>query len=1497
MKISDLVQFRGDLFFDGAVQLKWADENTKRAEEAARAFVFHGPKYHGVGKATGADEAYQLTDTATLLSGLLNRIASAGKAGSSPFSLAIAGYGSGKSHFAVALTSLLRNTSEALTNKILENLALADNDACKSVTSAIRELKKPALVVALDGTANFNLGNALSGAVFGQLRSLGIDDSPLRELSPRFEDAANFTKRNYSIRATEFSSKFPKKNIEEIVSCLESRDEDAYSLVDEIYFNANGAHIPVEGRESAQDLIATFCECYCGTNGMFSRLIIIFDEFGRFLEYVAERPALAGDSALQQIFQGVQDDGERVHFIGFIQYELKAYLARLAHRDAMHIQKYITRFDVSKKYYLSSNLETIFAHLLDKRDESRLDGLLASEEAECTRLHHLMSSLLPGFRQLPVWSHFPDFFRIIVKGCWPLHPMATWFLTRQQDVVQSRSAITFVRTAMEAFGDVEADNRGRLQTISGSRIIVGDLLTEMLAAERAHGGVVIDNLKATFDKYAAQFNTPEIYLLIAVAVAKKMRVVSESRSEYDLLLTAISGLNEKEYLECLVKLENNLGVLEWSDEHKQYELITDAVTRGQYQKDLRKRIREVSAGTVKQIFVARAKGWADTLLLDVSTSFAQENEISTQEWSFTSHLASDETLSSAIELAFSDWSEAVRPDQAKGQLVFTYVDKDVDSVGLQEKAKNIVGQQLKKHRCLKAPVWIVFLGDMSGRLQDYLRALYVIDEGFDPVERDRYARFIPEERESSQIGLRATIREQLASRVVTTAGFEVTGGRLAQDAGSIFRDVYSKVLPFPFDGFSSKSGNGAADAATVARALFGKEVSAAWLDVQKVQLQNRVKLLLGRSWGVLDFQGRVSNLPANQEVKEVLTDLESRHRKSSDRTLADDLRCLIMPPYGCNLSSAAILLGLLVSRTTPLRAIHYEGQGIGLTDWLRVAFDKQGKFLQTAALENTSLIFLKEDALARWQAFLNDWEGETTLERVVEKYHSALERRKSDPIPELLEANFKYLRDKAVAVEAELAQYDGLISEIESRFEAAARKNNVGEVFAVAEKLLRKKSDIQLMPAKWTEEQREHIESLLSDVTDVLKSVGESWILMQSCNSPMMVADFRSRMERNDKTLNTLGLSQLAKVANQHKQKSISNVEIRYQFSMAISEASDLSRLPEPGTSTRIREVRDSIDRAEKLIVLLEGAKKTLGDGSDIVQLIDSLKAKQKLLRDFIQKRQSLISDSFNVVPNNCDEADQLLVTLNFLKQQFGETKDIHDIEARRHSVTKLTSVFRTLDLLDFGPDSIRESITSSATSSMLDETSANGVELEEYDDERQWIDQCFVEYTDRRYVLAISRSKDFSASVLADLSNVIRDSKRLIGPDALARFSDLPHWLSSSDRGLIESAVTNAMMMRAKLVQEQEEEEGRRWLREIEDSVANLKQMSNSECVAMLAKTQTLPSRIDHERIAAIRAAVQEQLDENDISDLVSRIMKLSKKMKDALLVRLSSIFPNGSS
>jgi hypothetical protein len=90
--LKDIVRYRGDQLFNGAVDLSWFLNNIQKNHKAAEAFVFHGPQYHGVAQADiGIVHGHQLQDTATFTTSVIKRCYGEED---QPFTLAIAGYGS-----------------------------------------------------------------------------------------------------------------------------------------------------------------------------------------------------------------------------------------------------------------------------------------------------------------------------------------------------------------------------------------------------------------------------------------------------------------------------------------------------------------------------------------------------------------------------------------------------------------------------------------------------------------------------------------------------------------------------------------------------------------------------------------------------------------------------------------------------------------------------------------------------------------------------------------------------------------------------------------------------------------------------------------------------------------------------------------------------------------------------------------------------------------------------------------------------------------------------------------------------------------------------------------------------------------------------------------------------------------------------------------------------------------------------------------------------------
>jgi hypothetical protein len=1502
MKVSDLVRFRSDLFFEGAVQLQWADQNVDRANEAAGTFVFHGPRYHGVGKDTGTDEAYRLTDTATLAADLLDRIVgiTGERESDNPFSLAIAGYGSGKSHFAVALTQLLRHPHAELSVRIINNLALADSAIAERAKLALSEIEKPAFVVVLDGTGNFNLGNALSRAVYRSLREGLIDDSVLRELSPRFEDASNFVNRNYSVRANEFAKHFGLQSLENIVASLRERDEQTFALVDEIYLVANGAHIPLEGRESAQDLISVFCESYCGVNGPFSRLVIVFDEFGRFLEYVAERPALAGDSALQQIFQGVQDNAGCAHFVGFIQYELKAYLARLGSRDAMHIQKYITRFDVAKKYYLSSNLETIIAHLLDKPGLVKLEAAFGRQLAQSRKLHGLMAVLLPGFKQLPVWSDPVEFERVIVHGCWPLHPLATWFLTRQQDIVQSRSAITFVKNAIGTCVGQDALVDERPMHIPASAIVAGEMLNEMLAAERANGGVTVDNLVATLSKYDAQLSDADRSLLTAVTAAKKMRVATGMRNVYDELLAEFTGLGSHECKTSVARLELELGVLAWSKELQQYEIVTDAATRGQYQKELRKKLTQ-NHYAVRDIFLGRSKTWTDDLLQDIHPSFGQEADIPTLEWSFTAQLSTDQTIRNTLKIAFADWWQATKPDQPKGQVIYCYVDADTDMVALQSQVERDVASELKRLKCVAAPVWVILLSDRSKRLSNYLSTLYVLYEGFDESEKERYARFIPEERDGARLGLRAVLRDAIKDRISVFAGVQVKPGRLGIEGSAVFAEVYTKAIPFPLDGFSARAGNGPTDAAAIARALFGGDVSASWLAVQLVRLQNRVRSLLGNAWGLLAADCKLKAIADNLKIREVLASLEKAHRDSPQRTLGEDLAMLLRPPYGGNLASASILLGLFVGKSLPPRAMYLDKEPISRGNWLSSAFGTNGRYLDERVLSNTTIIFLSEDATTRWGVFLQQWEAEQTFNGIVSRSNEAVKMRERDPLPDALEINYRFLWDKSVVAEQELQGHRGVMNDCEKRTESALRTRNGSEFLAVCDRYLTRQRTMKTDAHRWTPEEVDELTGNLDQMKAVVQESVPMWLTTQTCNSPQQVADFRTRMERAERTLKALELLPFVQRVVRHTSSMIASVDQRYRYSMALNEAADLIHSSVPVASTCMLDVVNNIEKANRLLTVLGEASATMGDDESINAQMDTLKKKQEVWRQFRASRREHYSSLIETSPASLVEVDDLTSRLELVRLQFAQTADEADIKVRLTTCLVLAQFFSQLDSIG-GPAEQLESTLHKvfADSPYFIEQKKESTEYEEDDDDAldvAWINQCSHKYIAARVNAATERSQVWTRNALTELKEMQLNSDQLMSVESLRHYDTLPLFLGASDSSKLVAELTKLRELSEGLREQQRLSAATLWFTSMEKQCVNIVVFSKPMCVDILAQLERYPPAlrpIELEKVVGLREIVERRLDEIDLSDLIARVAAMPTSVRKLLLDQLNNLYPH---
>lgn len=311
----------------------------------AGSYVFHEPKYYGVSDADVKPKEHKLLDTASYVQKIADKVSN--EKSENDFILTIARYGTGKSHLAVTIGALLSGESD-MQKSILENIASVDQDIAEDIK---RKVKRKNLIIALNGMKNFNLDSEVLCCVRESLSKEGVDDSILHTMTKTYDIAKYFIESNFDTCTNDFIEAAKKSQLEVDDNRLKKyllenieTDNRVIDTVNVVFKKMTGDFLHWEQGISTGDIILKVGQELCGEGKPFNKLVILFDEFGRYIEYVAANLAVAGDASLQQIFEAIQSANSTALFIGFIQYELEAYLS--------HIDKYSWTI-LMQKYFRS----------------------------------------------------------------------------------------------------------------------------------------------------------------------------------------------------------------------------------------------------------------------------------------------------------------------------------------------------------------------------------------------------------------------------------------------------------------------------------------------------------------------------------------------------------------------------------------------------------------------------------------------------------------------------------------------------------------------------------------------------------------------------------------------------------------------------------------------------------------------------------------------------------------------------------------------------------------------------------------------------------------------------------------------------------------------------------------------------------------------------------------------------------------------------------------
>lgn len=1115
-RLSDVIRFRGDRLFNGAVNISWFGTDEDKTRMASAAFVFHGPTYHGVQQDDiGTAHGHRLVDTASLARSVVRRCYGIED---HPFTLAIAGYGTGKSHLGLTLASLVHSPEGDTAQGILAAIEAADAGIGGDIRVVLQEAKQPCLALTLNGMQSFDLAAEITKQIVRTLKTDGHDPKPLDDLRPRFGQAAGLIRMSNDAVIKELLVTCEANSTQELLTALEQQDERAYAKIHD-FFAARGMPIRALTGESVRDVIDITVREYCGQGKPYRSLLVLFDEFGKYTEFATVRSQIAGSGALQDLFEAIQANANSACFVGFIQFELNAYVQRVAPEYKNEILRYVTRYQASNRVYLSINLETLIASLLEKRQHKVLDKWFAGEQAKSDS-QAAMSNLAKWFPQSKnhrLWGDLEQFHSVIRKGCWPLSPYSTWFLfylAAAGKHLQERSALALLGDIFQRFESAELPASGDW-SLAPADLWSDALQQELISSEETgQQGSITHAFASVLARHGTRL-TPELQkLLCAVVLASKLGLQVSDKDEAIEALGELAGVPLGAADKGVRLLQVEYNVLEWDQAFKAFDILGDAVPRNQFLAFVRQRVASSydEAGKAK-LFASKAAAWCD-LLTDLDCDFAEENKIMTREWRYQSVTSNLDYLLQNIKIASDRWATAVGVDDPRGSVIYVYVEQSRDPIAILADVTKILRSAAKEAGATALPIIVVLLCDETGALGQALAEYAVLEESISEEDRVRFGNLIGAHKEK----LHQVIREQIETmakqrRYATGLKDELESRRLGPAGRELFAKIYRTPIPFPFDGFSTAKGNAADTCQELTTELLLGKLDYNGIIAKPMKSKNRAVTVLKETWGIFNKNGDVSRRPTCPIVRTITEKWDDALAGESKRLpIEDAIRVLCRPPYGANIASAGLLLSVFVAPRSDKLVVLRDGQQLAVSQWVQDGVFR-GKFIDISALHQVDLTLVGE-ASSAWETLLDEWEqadNHLTRKSCLER---SIELKSRVPVPPNLAYREMHLKAQAAASLEAMVRLDRDQNEAISKVEQGKERRDVGLLTWGTAALKKICDDMLAEKPAWTDSQIAEIQPHYENARQAVILFFPEWITRQAptTDAPDAIGDFKHKM-------------------------------------------------------------------------------------------------------------------------------------------------------------------------------------------------------------------------------------------------------------------------------------------------------------------------------------------------------------------------------------------------
>lgn len=361
-------------------------------------------------------------------------------------SVLVGPYGKGKSHLLLVLVSIVSmagdTKSHSIFNELINKIGIID-DECAILIK--RFIEKQELILPIIISSNY--------IDIKQAFLLGINEALSREdmedLIPRTYfieaiDTIERWKKQYKGTYMEFKrvlSKDYKYSISQFMKELLRYNEEVYKIFTVIHpsITAGTEFNPLISADIIklyEDLSKTIAE-----NSKFKGIIVIFDEFGKFLESSTDKNSAKDMKIIQDFAEmSVRKRENPIHFICVTHKDIEEYTNNLT-KDQINSWRTVSgRF--KHTYFVSSSIHNyeLIASAIQK-DEYKFNSYLSTVTSDKYVQEYVKQAIVTG-----IFDETDNPEEVIGKGCFPLNPISTFVLPRISEKVaqNERTLFTFI---------------------------------------------------------------------------------------------------------------------------------------------------------------------------------------------------------------------------------------------------------------------------------------------------------------------------------------------------------------------------------------------------------------------------------------------------------------------------------------------------------------------------------------------------------------------------------------------------------------------------------------------------------------------------------------------------------------------------------------------------------------------------------------------------------------------------------------------------------------------------------------------------------------------------------------------------------------------------------------------------------------------------------------------------------------------------------------------